>query len=436
MARNPSILAYWKRIFQTLLNKSYPTESYKMQKQKKNRSSGVDSRKGPRKSPRATPRSDSRATPRANPPAKPRSAASEKPRSNSRAVTSEKPEKPRFGRGPAEDRSKRGAPSHHRGSSSGPRSSTQTWRSHSPEKRERPENRERPESRERPEYTGPKKAPGQASQQSLAASIIYGKRPVELMLEKCRSLENPAQTLESLHIMGSPDRLPDALAPFVEKATSLGLKVKYTPDAAEFLVPSECNHQRIALSIREFPSMEWEDLDEKLGSYSQQEMASRRGCVGVICDQIQDPHNFGAIMRSAAFFGAEFVVFAKDRQAPVSAAVVRTSAGAAAVLDLVKVTNISRVLAELKNRGLWIVATDCGSEAGSLGDVPNDRPYVLVLGNEEKGVRAEILRAADYRVRIPGGQGTLDSLNAAVAAGVALFALNTAPGATAQPKAP
>jgi 23S rRNA (guanosine2251-2'-O)-methyltransferase len=255
------------------------------------------------------------------------------------------------------------------------------------------------------------------------------------MLEKCRTLENPAQTLESLHIMAPADRLPDALAPFVEKATALGVKVKYTPVAEEFLVPSECNHQRIALSIREFPSMEWEDLDEKLAGYSQQEMASRRGCVGVICDQIQDPHNFGAIMRSAAFFGAEFVVFAKDRQAPVSAAVVRTSAGAAAVLDLVKVTNISRVLADLKNRGLWIVATDCGGEAVGLGDVPNDRPYVLVLGNEEKGVRAEILRAADYRVRIPGGQGTLDSLNAAVAAGVALFALNAAPSAATHSKA-
>lgn len=330
-----------------------------------------------------------------------------------------KPDAPRrFGRSPEEGFSKRSPDGRPR-----PDSNPAGTRSAAPARRSQV-----PEGRERPGSSAPGKAVGQASHQSLAASIIYGKRPVELMLDKCRTLPNPAQTLEALHIMAPAERVPDALVSFVEKATELGLKVKYTSAAEDFLVPSDLNHQRVALTIKDFPCLEWEDLDEKLAGYSQQEMAARRGCVGVICDQIQDPHNFGAIMRSAAFFGAEFVVFAKDRQAPVSAAVVRTSAGAAAALDLVKVTNISRVLAELKNRGLWIVATDCGNDAGSLGTVPRDRPYVLVLGNEEKGVRAEILRAADYRVRIPGGQGTLDSLNASVAAGVALFALNALGG--------
>jgi 23S rRNA (guanosine2251-2'-O)-methyltransferase len=161
-----------------------------------------------------------------------------------------------------------------------------------------------------------------------------------------------------------------------------------------------------------------------------EQLLEQRGCVGVICDHVQDPQNFGAIMRTAAFFRCRFIAFAKDRQAPLSSAALRASAGGAAALELVKVTNLARLVEELKHAGLWVVASTCDREASLPNAVPCDRPYVLIVGNEERGVRPELLKHADYRIKIPGGSATLDSLNVAVATGVLLSTLSGGQGNT------
>ena len=150
---------------------------------------------------------------------------------------------------------------------------------------------------------------------------------------------------------------------------------------------------------------------------------SEHGCIGLVLDQIQDPRNFGAILRSAAFFGVNFVVYATDRQSDIIGLVLKTSAGGAFSLMLAPVVNLNRALAQLKEAGAWIVGATLQEESVDFKQLPKDRNWVLVLGNEEKGLRSEVTKNCDYLVKIPGSHGGVDSLNVSVAAGVCIHAL-------------
>jgi 23S rRNA (guanosine2251-2'-O)-methyltransferase len=116
-------------------------------------------------------------------------------------------------------------------------------------------------------------------------------------------------------------------------------------------------------------------------------------------DHLEDPHNLGALMRSAAAFGAACVVAPKDRGAPLSQAARAASAGASEALDLVRVVNLPRFLKEAKEMGLWVVAADM---AGSVPLESFEFPErcALVLGSEGRGLGREVARQADYRVGI------------------------------------
>lgn len=144
----------------------------------------------------------------------------------------------------------------------------------------------------------------------------------------------------------------------------------------------------------------------------------------VVLDGIEDPHNLGAIVRTAHAAGAAAVVIPERRAAGVTETVARTSAGAVAYLPVVRVTNINRALEELKERGYWIYGLD------ERGKEPYDRieytaPTALVLGAEGKGLHQTVAKHCDFLVSIPmagaaEGRGVA-SLNVSVAAGVVLF---------------
>ncbi|MBW2464903.1 MAG: 23S rRNA (guanosine(2251)-2'-O)-methyltransferase RlmB [Deltaproteobacteria bacterium] len=143
----------------------------------------------------------------------------------------------------------------------------------------------------------------------------------------------------------------------------------------------------------------------------------------VALDQITDPHNFGAIVRSAVAFGARGVITTKDRCAPVTPVVVRASAGATEHLPIARVTNLARTLGTLTEDGFEVIglageATTTISELGAPG--PGGR--IIVIGSEGKGLRRLTRRACAHLVRIEMGE-TIGSLNASVAAGIALYAL-------------
>ena len=138
----------------------------------------------------------------------------------------------------------------------------------------------------------------------------------------------------------------------------------------------------------------------------------------VVLDGVEDPHNLGSIIRSADCAGVHGVILGKHRSAPVTAAAVKSSAGASEHMLIARVVNISAALEELKAAGLWIAGADMAGESMYKQDMTG--AFALVIGNEGEGLSRLVKERCDYLVSIPM-RGHVDSLNAGVAAGILLF---------------
>lgn len=138
----------------------------------------------------------------------------------------------------------------------------------------------------------------------------------------------------------------------------------------------------------------------------------------VILDDIEDPHNLGAIIRTANLAGAHGVIIPKHRAAGLTATAVKASAGAVSYTPVAKVTNISKTIEELKDKGLWFVCADMGGT--TMYNLDLKGPIGLVVGNEGKGVSRLVKEKCDFIVSIPMF-GDIDSLNASVATGVLAY---------------
>ena len=135
----------------------------------------------------------------------------------------------------------------------------------------------------------------------------------------------------------------------------------------------------------------------------------------ILLDGIEDPHNLGAIIRTANLAGAHGVIIPKDRAAGLTATVARTSAGALNYTPVARVTNLAKTMKELKKQGLWFVCADMGGTP--MYDLDLKGPIGLVVGNEGEGVGRLVKETCDLTASIPM-KGDIDSLNASVAAGV------------------
>ena len=140
------------------------------------------------------------------------------------------------------------------------------------------------------------------------------------------------------------------------------------------------------------------------------------GCTRL--DGIEDPHNLGAIIRTANLCGAHGVIIPKRRAAGLTATVAKTSAGAINYTPVAKVTNIANTIEELKKEGLWFVCADMGGE--TMYKLNLKGPIGLVIGNEGEGVSRLVKEKCDFVAAIPM-MGNIDSLNASVAAGVLAY---------------
>ena len=138
----------------------------------------------------------------------------------------------------------------------------------------------------------------------------------------------------------------------------------------------------------------------------------------VILDDIEDPHYLGAIIRTANLAGAHGVIIPKHRAAGLTATAVKASAGAVSYTPVAKVTNISKTIEELKDKGLWFVCADMGGT--TMYDLDLKGPIGLVVGNEGKGVSRLVKEKCDFIASIPMF-GDIDSLNASVATGVLAY---------------
>lgn len=138
----------------------------------------------------------------------------------------------------------------------------------------------------------------------------------------------------------------------------------------------------------------------------------------LLLDNIEDPHNLGAIIRTANLAGAHGVIIPKRRAVGLTATVAKTSAGALNYTPVAKVTNLAKTMEELKEKGLWFVCADMGGE--SMYRLNLKGPIGLVIGNEGEGVSRLVKEKCDFIASIPM-KGDIDSLNASVAAGVLAY---------------
>jgi 23S rRNA (guanosine2251-2'-O)-methyltransferase len=179
------------------------------------------------------------------------------------------------------------------------------------------------------------------------------------------------------------------------------------------LAGAEARHQGVLAITGEFVYAELGDVLDAVDD-------RRETALFVVLDSVQDPHNLGAVVRSAHVLGAQAVIIGKDRAAPITPAAVKASAGATEHLPIVRVTNVSRAVDELKEHGIWTVAAVTAADAPVPGDVDLKGPIALVLGAEGKGLRPLVEKTCDLKVRIPMS-GRVASLNVSAAAAILLY---------------
>ena len=196
----------------------------------------------------------------------------------------------------------------------------------------------------------------------------------------------------------------------IEECRKLGVPVRFLTRMELDVMAGNAAHQGVVAATS---AKQYSNLDDLV--------AARRGehSLIVVLDGIEDPHNLGAILRTADAAGADGVVIPERRSVAVTGTVAKVSAGASEHLPVAKVTNISRALEDLKAKDLWIVGLDERGEQ-TYDQIDYNMHCAVVLGAEGKGVHDLVRRHCDFLVSIPM-LGQVPSLNVSVAAGVVLY---------------
>lgn len=243
----------------------------------------------------------------------------------------------------------------------------------------------------------------------LSEDLLWGIHPIFEGLEK-----EPERFTE---IILQKDKRGGKVEEIIEMARRHGIKLifadslRLTGEGA-----AQVRHQGIIARISETPLVAFEDLLVKMKS----RIALGEKVRLMICDSLQDPHNLGAIIRSALASGAAGVIVTRERSAPIGGTAAKASAGALSHIDICQVTNLVTALKELKTAGFWIFGAVKDGYAQSLYETDLAVPACLVVGSEGKGIRPLVKKECDILISIPM-TGTLDSLNSSVAAAVILF---------------
>ncbi len=239
--------------------------------------------------------------------------------------------------------------------------------------------------------------------------LVLGRRPVREALER-----TPGRIEKVLLQRPGGGELADIR----RMAAQAGVQAQFVPSGRLRQLARGVAHQGAAAIMA---PVTYVPLDDLLASVAPmlEDVKARKPRL-LVLDGMQDPFNFGAVLRSAAASGAVGVVAPQAGMAPLNAAAMKASAGAAGRIPIARVDNMAQAMHQLKERGYWVAGADARGDV-SVWDMDWNRPMALVIGNEAKGIRPAVLEACDYRVRIPM-PGPMESLNASVAAGILLFA--------------
>jgi 23S rRNA (guanosine2251-2'-O)-methyltransferase len=238
------------------------------------------------------------------------------------------------------------------------------------------------------------------------------------------TLRNPHSVLAALEsrpgdvleVRLPPQRATDAWQSVAELARSAGIAVRTElPAESRKIDRGEKSERQGAASafVRERNGISTDELWA--------DVAQPPHGLWLALDCLQDPHNVGAIFRTAAFFGVRGIILTKDRSAPMTGTVYDVASGGVEAVPFALVTNLASTLRDAKQAGLWPLGSS-EHAVRNVTDVPHDRPWLLVIGNEEQGLRRLTLDLCDDICRIPP-RGAVTSLNASVAAGVLIAAL-------------
>jgi 23S rRNA (guanosine2251-2'-O)-methyltransferase len=233
-------------------------------------------------------------------------------------------------------------------------------------------------------------------------NVIFGINAVS------ESLKARGRAFEWVGVAKERDDL--RLQKLIQECRKNSVPVRFVPRVELDRMAGSGSHQGV---VAVTSSKQYNDLDDII--------AAKRGphSLVVVLDGVEDPHNLGAIMRTADASGVDGIVIPERRAAAVTGTVVKSSAGASEHLPVAKVTNIARTLEDLKAKGLWIVGLD---ERGkrNYDSVDYNMDCAVVLGAEGKGLHDLVARKCDFLVSIPM-LGKVPSLNVSVAAGVVLY---------------
>ncbi|MBQ9276221.1 MAG: 23S rRNA (guanosine(2251)-2'-O)-methyltransferase RlmB [Clostridia bacterium] len=231
---------------------------------------------------------------------------------------------------------------------------------------------------------------------------IYGRNPVK---EAYRA----GKTIDKLFIIkGEFDPTLGAIRKLAkEQRTVVSLVDRNTLDK----MTNGGNHQGVVASVTDF---EYADVDDIVALAKEK----NEPLLVVILDGITDPHNLGAIIRSAECFGAHGIIIPKHRSVTVNDTVIKVACGATEHILVAKVTNINDAIRDLKDQGVWVYATDFDGEAPKTVNLSGD--IAIVIGSEGEGIHRLTKELSDGVLTIPQ-YGKVNSLNASVAAGIVLY---------------
>lgn len=264
-----------------------------------------------------------------------------------------------------------------------------------------PANGKRADTQDAPAKTTPRGRSGDRGGDDC--ELVLGRNPV---LE-CLRAQVPATTLYKAAGTDNDERLSEA----IEHAAAAGIAILEVGRGELDRMSGHALHQGVALQIPPYQYQHPQDLLESA-------WASGTAPLLVALDNVSDPRNLGAVIRSTAAFGGHGVVIAQRRSAAVTAVAWRTSAGAAARLPVARATNLTRTLQDCASSGLQVVGLDSAGDT-DIDEFDGSTPTVVVVGSEGKGLSRLVRRTCDLVIAIPMA-GPVESLNASVAAGVML----------------
>lgn len=232
---------------------------------------------------------------------------------------------------------------------------------------------------------------------------IYGRRPVE------EQLVSSPEKVDKIYI--KRNHKVSGLSSVLALASQHRIPVTEVPGKKIFDLVGRVNDQGIVASVS---PIGYEEFEEWLVS-----LTPNTDTAVLLLDEIEDPHNFGAILRTAAAAGISAVVVPKHRQAPVNAAVFKTSAGTAGRIPIVRAVNLNQAILKLKDRGFWIAGLDQDADT-VLWEQTFDVPMAFVIGNEGRGMRQKTGEHCDFLLSLPM-TNSVESLNASVSAALVCY---------------